>query len=57
MTITIIIDIIIMHCNINMRNLKQQYQFKHNSFTYTDYDDDCFNNKECDFKVKILVEM
>ena len=35
-----------------MQNYKQLYRFKWNNLTYLDYEDDCFNNKECDFKVK-----
>ena len=46
-----------MHCNINMYNSKLLYQFKHNNLVYLDYDNNCFDNDECDFKVKIIVGM
>ena len=36
---------------------KGLYQSKHNNSTYCIYDDDCFNNDECDLKVKIVVVM
>ena len=42
-----------MHFSINMYNLKQLYRFKGENFTYLDYDNCGFKNKECDFKVKL----
>ena len=33
------------------------YPYKHNNLTCLVYNDDCFNNKECDFKIKIVVKM
>ena len=46
-----------MHCCITMYNTKLLNRFEHNSLTYFNYDDDCFNNNECDFKVNIVVGM
>ena len=45
----------IMHYSINMYKLKLLYQYKHRNLTHHFYDDDCFNNEWCDFKVKIVV--
>ena len=44
-----------MHCCINIYNTKLLYRFERNNSTYLDYDDDCFNNDECDFNITILV--
>ena len=57
MTKTIKIDHMSMNCGINMQNLKRMCVFKHNNLTYIVYDNGCFNNEECDFKVKIVVVM
>ena len=51
------IDRIIMHHSIIMYNSKLLYWYKRNKLTYFDYDDDCLNKKECDFKVEIVVGM
>ena len=41
-------------CSIKIYNLKRLYIHKHNNLNYLIYNDDCFNSKECDFKVKIV---
>ena len=57
MTITTVIDNTRIHYIINMQIWKGMYNLKRNKPTYLDYDDNCFNNNECDFKVKIEVVM
>ena len=44
-----------MNCSINVYNSKQLYGFKWKNLTYLVYNNDCFNNKECDFKVNTEV--
>ena len=56
-TVKIIIDHTIIHCSINVHNLKRLYRFKWNNLNYLDYDGDCFNNEECDLKVRIVAGM
>ena len=51
----IINDCIIMYQSINIQILKQLYQYQQKNMTYLDYDDDCFINEQCDFKVKIVL--
>ena len=46
-----------MHCSIGVCTYKRLYPYKQKKYTYFVYDCDCFNNKECDFKVKIVVGM
>ena len=57
MKITINTDCINMYRSINMWNSKLWYQYKQNKLTYRFHDNDCLNNKKCDFKVKIVVGM
>ena len=57
MTITIITNRMSMHCSIKMYKPKQFYKYKRNNLNCHFYNNDCFNNKECGFKVNILVEM
>ena len=57
MTKTIIIYRMIMHCIINMWYSKLLYPYKHNNLTYLLHDEDCFNNEECDIRVKFEVGM
>ena len=56
MTITINIDNIIMYCSINMLNSEQWYRHIQKNLTYLVHDNNCFNNKESDFKVKLQQE-
>ena len=44
-----------MYFSTNMYNLKQFYWFKQKNLTHLDYENNCFNNDEYDFKVKIAV--
>ena len=52
-TVTIIIDPISMHCSINPQDYKQLYPHKQNNLTYLVYEDNCFDNGECDFKLEL----
>ena len=52
MTVKIIANSMSMRCIINMYKLKRFYHYKHRNLTYRVYNDDCFNNKECDLKIK-----
>ena len=56
MTIKIIVYCKIMYRNINIYNSKWWYRYKQNNLTFLVYDDDCFNNKYFDFKVKLQEE-
>ena len=40
-----------------MYNPKRLCPYKHNNLTYLVYNNDCFNNKKCEFKVKIVVKL
>ena len=53
--ITIITKLMSKHCSINMYKSKWFYQYKSENLTHHFYDNDCFNNEECGFKVKIVV--
>ena len=55
MTITIQIYYMSMHCFIIMQNTKILDRFEWNNLTYLGYNDECFNNDRCDFKVTIEV--
>ena len=57
MTVKIIANSMSMRCIINMYKLKRFYHYKHRNLTYRVYNDDCFNNKECDSKEKNVVGM
>ena len=45
-----------MHFSINMQDYKQFYPYKQNNLTYLVYGGDCFDNVECDFKLKLWQE-
>ena len=46
-----------MHRSINMQNSKWLYWYKQNNLTYLDYDSNCFNNGECDFKINCSINV
>ena len=45
-----------MHRSINIQNPKQLYWYKRKILTYIDYENNCFNNKEGYFTVKVQQE-
>ena len=51
-----IIDFISMPFSINMQDYKRLYLYKHSNSTYLVYDDNCFDNEECDFELKLWSE-
>ena len=45
-----------MHFSINMQDSKKLYPYKQNNLAYLVYEDNCLNNGECDFKLKLYQE-
>ena len=56
LTVTIIIDLLNIHCSINMYDSKRFYPYKQNNLTYLVYDNNRFDNEECDSEVKLQQE-
>ena len=46
-----------MGCGNQRKENEKLYPYQNNILTYRSYRADCFKNKECDFKVKIVVGM
>ena len=51
--VKIIINIIIIHCSITLWNYKGFYPYKQKNWTCLVYDNICFDNEECDVKLKL----